>query len=179
MRYDSKSFVKRALKIVNQLRNGVDKPRRWKLVSDGDLWEHFYLAIKAKGPNAFWATWVKGHATEEHIQQEITTKKHKEGNHKADEIADLGASVYGKDLHDLATVYHHRHDRYFNIMKKLSPTSSKLTLLTRSLMKGGIMQRKQSQPKAMQSKNTNHSNTLIFRKPLRLAPLVLSNTTVS
>ena len=34
---DSQAFVKRALGIVKQLRNGVDKPKRWKLISDGDL----------------------------------------------------------------------------------------------------------------------------------------------
>ena len=66
---DSKSFFEQALKIVNQPRVGVNKPRRWKMVSDSDLREHFYLAIKARGPNAFWATWVKG------LQQKSTYSK--------------------------------------------------------------------------------------------------------
>ena len=130
---DSKSFVKRALKLVNQLKNGVDKPRRWKLVSDGDLWEHFYLALKAKGPNAFHATWVKGHATEEHIQQATTIQIRKEGNDKADEIADLGANIYGKDLHALASEYHQRHDRYYAIMKKAVTHIVEAYLINREL----------------------------------------------
>ena len=115
---DSNAFVKRALKMLSNLRKGIDKPRKWKLVSDGDLWEHFYLALKAKGPNAFNVTWVKGHATEEHIKNNVTTQTHKEGNDKADEIADLGANIYGKDIHSLANIFHIRHDKYYTLMKK-------------------------------------------------------------
>ena len=103
------------------------------MVSDGDLWEHFYLALKAKGPSAFWATWVKGHATEEHIQQAITTQKRKEGNDKADEIADLGANVYGKDLHALATEYHYRHNKYYAVMKKTVTHIVEAYLINREL----------------------------------------------
>ena len=116
---DSQAFVKRALRIVKQLRNGVDKAKRWKLVSDGDLWEHFHKALKAKGPNAFWGTWVKGHATEEHIVKGITTQTHRKGNENADKIADLGANLYGKDQQQVADVYHRRHNKYYRLMKDI------------------------------------------------------------
>ena len=93
---DSQAFVKRVLELTKQLRNGVDKPNRWKLTSDGDLWEHFYNALKAKGAHSFWVTWVKGHATEEHVAKGITTQAHREGNDQADQSADLGAKFMAK-----------------------------------------------------------------------------------
>ena len=44
---------------------------------------------------------------------------HKQGNAKADKIADIGAALYGKDVHSLAAEFHKRHNRYYAIMKKV------------------------------------------------------------
>ncbi len=52
------------------------KPKRpWKTMSDGDLWEHFFLAASSKGINSIKLTWVKGHATDQHITDNITNVK--------------------------------------------------------------------------------------------------------
>ena len=41
-------------------------------MSDGDLWEHFALAIKAKGAHAVKVSWVKGHAQDRDIKAGIS-----------------------------------------------------------------------------------------------------------
>ena len=93
---DSEAFVSKARKLQKQMLKGRKINRKWKLMSDGDLWEHFYKALKAKNPRAFKATWVKGHATEDHVNEGVTTKLHKEGNFEADRAADLGAALHGE-----------------------------------------------------------------------------------
>ena len=92
---DSKAFVSKAHKMQKQMLKGKTIKRQWKLMSDGDLWEHFHKALVAKNPYAFKATWVKGHATDEHISKGITTQAHKEGNFEADRAADIGANLHG------------------------------------------------------------------------------------
>ena len=60
---DSKAFVDTANQYMRDIAR-MRKPRKkWKLVSDGDLWEHFHRAITAKGVHSVRITWVKGHAT--------------------------------------------------------------------------------------------------------------------
>ena len=93
---DSKAFVTKARKLQKHMLKGRIIHKQWKLISDGDLWEHFYKALKAKSPTSFKATWVKGHATEEHISKGITTQVHKAGNFEADRAADIGASLHGE-----------------------------------------------------------------------------------
>ena len=48
---DSKIFVDGAAVLLENLKQGRQLKRCWKLVSDGGLWEHFYEILKAKGPN--------------------------------------------------------------------------------------------------------------------------------
>ena len=48
-------------------------------MSDGDLLEHFYEVVKAKGANSINITWVKGHATDQHVEKGITSEKNKAG----------------------------------------------------------------------------------------------------
>ncbi len=73
---DSEVFVNGANALLNNLRKGVDKQPTWKCISDGDLREHFYLAAKSKGPRSIHLTWTKGHATDKHVAEGITTSAH-------------------------------------------------------------------------------------------------------
>ncbi len=78
------------------------------------------MAIQAKGIDSVKITWVKGHATEEHILKGISTATKKEGNDAADEAADKGTQLYGSDLIDVAHAFHKRHARYLRFMKDVS-----------------------------------------------------------
>ena len=56
------AFVSTANLILQDIQKGTPPKRPWKLVSDGDLWEHFYKAACNKSPSSIRITWVKGHA---------------------------------------------------------------------------------------------------------------------
>ena len=94
---DSKAFVDKANQILKLCKKGKRLKKPW-LQSDGDLWKRFHESLVAKGPHSFRATWVKGHATAAHIASGVTTQENKAGNDKADEIADKGTLIYGKDI---------------------------------------------------------------------------------
>ena len=65
---------------------------------DGDIWEHFYSAAKAKGPSSIRLTWIKGHSTQHHIDEGISAHTHKAGNDEADITADIGTALYGQEV---------------------------------------------------------------------------------
>ena len=46
---DSQAFHDKALHVLGRLRKGKANCTKWQLVSDGDLWQQFELAAKAKG----------------------------------------------------------------------------------------------------------------------------------
>jgi len=118
---DSKAFVDRASKILKDIRRGRAQPRKpWNLMSDGDMWEHFHAVACHKGANAIALTWVKGHATNEHIEKGITTHTHKCGNDNADEVANIAANLHGKDVVDAAKWYHCKRKNYVDFMKKVA-----------------------------------------------------------
>jgi len=88
-------------------------------VSDGDLWEHFALAIKAKGAHAVKVSWVKGHAQDRDIKAGISDPFKKAGNDRADTNADEGVKWYGDDLLKAASHIYERHSHYATFMLKV------------------------------------------------------------
>ena len=89
-------------------------------MSDGDLLEHFYEVVKAKGARAIKITWVKGHATDQHVKDGKTTEKNKVGNQIADEVADLGTALHGELIMKAAKHMSSRHNQYLQLMKDVS-----------------------------------------------------------
>jgi len=118
---DSKIFVDEANRLLRLLKKGTMHAHRapWSTVNDGDLWQHFFKAIKAKGPEAIKVSWVKGHATNEHIRSGISTLEQQAGNDSADKAADVGTAVHGKDLVDITGWYHDRYKAYTNFVKRV------------------------------------------------------------
>ena len=68
------------------------RQKPWGLQNDGDLWEHFYKAAMTKRPSAMRVSWTKGHSTDKHVEEGITTMHNKIHNDKVDAIADRGIS---------------------------------------------------------------------------------------
>ena len=62
---DSLNFVRQINFILADPHGKPPKP--WGLSTDGDLWEVLVRHLCVKGPHSVKATWVKGHANEEHI----------------------------------------------------------------------------------------------------------------
>ncbi len=132
---DSKVFVDGALEILRKLRLGLPDSTNWKLVGDGDLWEHFFLAAKAKGPLAINLTWVKGHATAQHVEEGITTEYHRKGNHMADANADVGVMLHGEDTHHVVRQLHRRHNRYIHFMVDVTRHLIEAYMIHRELLR--------------------------------------------
>ena len=88
----------------------------WQTTADGDLWLHLELAIRAKGPDSIQFTWIKGHATDAHIADGITTLANKIGNDHADRIADEGTKLHGEEVYQIAKLYTQRHQQYAAFM---------------------------------------------------------------
>ena len=86
----SKAFVDAGSEYLRQIAKGKKPRKPWKTVSDGDLWEHFWLAASAKGTKSIRLSWVKGHATQEHVDKGITTESDSAGNHQANRAAEAG-----------------------------------------------------------------------------------------
>ncbi len=117
---DSRVFVDSANHLLSLLKRGRECKVKWKLVSDGDLWQHFVKAVEAKGPHSVRATWVKGHASDAHVAKGITTQANKEGNDIADSTADLGVELYGGNVLKVAKLLYARHQKYQAFMIDLS-----------------------------------------------------------
>jgi ribonuclease HI len=117
---DSEVFVNGANEVIRMINEGTIHKKCWKIVSDGDLWEHFTNACIAKTTQAVRVTWVKGHATEEHIRIGVSTEQNRTGNDKADKLADLGVKMHGEETFDLARMFSKRHAEYTKFMQKVA-----------------------------------------------------------
>ena len=49
-------------------------------MKDGDLWEHFAEIAEQRGPHSVWITKVKGHATQEMVDEGKVEEDEKRGN---------------------------------------------------------------------------------------------------
>ena len=117
---DSEVFVTGAAKIMDDINEGIPISRNWKLVSDGDLWEHLCKALMAKGPHSFKVKWVKGHATDAHIQAGVISAPDRDGNHKADANANMGNQLHGEGTLTVMSALTERFKNYVNFMHKVA-----------------------------------------------------------
>ena len=101
---------------MHQIRRRKRGRTNYKVVSDGDLWEHSEKAVRAKGVHAIRITKVKGHVTQEQVDSKQYRPVDKKGNDKADQAADVGTVLYGKDVIDTTKFLHGRHYRYTKFM---------------------------------------------------------------
>ncbi len=117
---DSQAFMDRAVRIINSIKNNTKHYTNWKTTSDGDLWQHFEEAVKAKGPHAIKITKVKGHATQEQVNNNIYRQCDKLGNDRADEAADIAVKLHGDDLVEVARQMAFRIYEYTKFMKNVA-----------------------------------------------------------
>ena len=84
------------------------------------MWLRFYQAVMAKSARSIRLTWVKGHATQEHVDKGITTIENKVGNQEVDAVAGLGTALHGEDVMLAAKCMSARHGKYLKFMKMVS-----------------------------------------------------------
>ena len=61
-------------------------------MKDGDLWEVFTELVRTRGPQTVFITKVKGHATQEMVDEGKVQEGDMRGNGMADKAADMGLS---------------------------------------------------------------------------------------
>ena len=154
---DSEAFVNTANDILHKIHHNTKPHRSWKLISDGDLWEHFYRAAIQKGPRSIKLTWVKGHATQEHIDKSITTLVNKAGNDEADITADIGTALHGQEIINLAQQFHNRHNDYQRLMCDIS----------HHIIEGYLIHRRMTElSETTQKEKDKHTDNKVGYKPL-------------
>ena len=79
----------------------------------------FAKSTIAKGPRAICITKVKGHATQEMVDEGTVKAAHKEGNDGADKGADKGAVEEQQELSDAARKYASRQWKYKKLMARM------------------------------------------------------------
>ena len=147
---DSEVFVNGVNNLMSQVNEGVHFKLNFKLMSDGDLWEHMYKVLCAKGPFSFQAKWVKGHATADHVSKGVITEGLRIGNHRADATADIGSKIHGEDVLTLMSAMTLRFQRYVHFMRKVAHHIIEGYLIHRAMM--DIKARKQVREDALADK---------------------------
>ena len=142
---DSEVFVDKANAIVEGLKTNPARKCHHNTTSDGDLWMYFVKIVKHKGLHSVKFTWVKGHATDEHVAQGISTQIDKEGNANADTCADLGVECHGEGLVHLANLYNKRHGLYTDFM----------TLVVKHIVEAHMIHRELSRIHDIKAANAN------------------------
>ena len=94
--------------------------RSWSMQKDGDLWEIAWQAIVRRGARNQKIRKVKGHATQQDIDNGSCTRGDQEGNDRSDENADKGViKIAGEGLVRLGAWVAGRHDKYIALMKRI------------------------------------------------------------
>ena len=75
--------------------------------------------VDAKGAEAVRISKVKGHATEEMVNQGKVKREHKEGNDASDEAADIGVEQHGNGLLGTSTFFAAKQKEYGLFMKEI------------------------------------------------------------
>ena len=99
--------------------------RGWAHTRDGDLWDIFADLVRDRGPETVKISKVKGHATEEMVSEGKVKAEDKEGNDKADEAADQGATKSQGKVQKFAELYAWRQGMYRKIWQKIKTSSLK------------------------------------------------------
>ncbi len=116
---DSQAVVDKAIYLKKLISQGKEVSRPWTTQKDGDLWSIFFQVVATKGHASVRFTKVKGHATDEMVDQGRVLPEDKRGNDRADEVANEGVGIFGKDIIHLGQVYARRHHYYTTFIKKL------------------------------------------------------------
>ena len=83
------------------------------------MWENFAELVRERGPESVVITKVKGHATQQMVDEGKVEKDEKEGNDQADEAAEAGATKSQGRVQTFAETYSWRHGQYRKLMTRI------------------------------------------------------------
>ena len=153
--------------------------RPWQLIDDGDLWELFENAAKARGVHSIKLTWVKAHATWDYINASCN-HANTVGNSQADKAAELAyTSDVRSDNHAVLTFHALKQQAYFKLIVKLQAFAASLILRDKELRReaGLLDQGKKAQPITIQAPAIPNMINFSHGSGLNLLPLPIHMTT--
>ncbi len=98
----------------------LDPCKPWGLCRDGDLWDVLQHVIRSKNPKSIAISKVKGHATDQHVLDGLSTPLHKQGNDAGDEIATDALQFFGAGFLSLTNLCATRLTEYACFMAALT-----------------------------------------------------------
>ena len=104
---------------VSILHRPTPYKQKWAQMKDGDLWEVFADIASQRGPWSVTITKVKGHATQEMVDEGKVDEEEKKSNDGSDEAADLGATESQGRVAKFASLYSWRHQLYRQRMTRV------------------------------------------------------------
>ena len=114
---DSRSFVRKGSDLIE--RGLVTPARPWEMQPDGDLWKLFQRTCTQRGAKSLRLTWDKGHVQDQQVQEGLFCGEHKDGNDRADALADKGVGMHDESLCVLSQVWAKRHRAYARFAQQL------------------------------------------------------------
>ena len=112
---DSQAFMTKALNVHNLIRTNRAPRRPWETQHDGDLWSVYHKHAKIKGVHAINISKVKGHATQQMVDNKTVRECDKKGNDMADKAAEQGVNLLGLPLVQLGARYAKRQKEYIKL----------------------------------------------------------------
>ena len=91
-------------------------------MKDGDLWENFAEAVKQREAFSVWISKVKGHATQEMVDEgkvEEEEEEEKKGNDESDKAAGMGSTKSQGRIAKFVDLYSWRHTQYRRLMARI------------------------------------------------------------
>ena len=113
----------RGIGILGGRASALHKPlpfkTRWAMLKNGDLWEVFTNIVRRRGPETIAISKVKGHATDEMVDEGQVRLSDKKGNDNADKAAERGATDSQYKVHRHGGLYSRRHKEYRTLMCRI------------------------------------------------------------
>ena len=128
---DSRAVHDKAMKLIriaDEMQHSIDAKhllkhhplhRPWQIQVDGDLLALFWQGVNDRGLASITFTKVKGHATQAHVEEGITTAEHLRGNTNADTAATCGTRSHRDGLVPVADWFALRAKTYRSFMRKI------------------------------------------------------------
>ena len=155
---DSQAFMTKALSIQELIGTGKHMRRPWGTQIDGDLWEIYHNHLKAKGIHALRITKVKGHATQEMVDNKQVKERDKAGNDMADIAAEQGVQMQGQSTVQLGARYAQRQKDYIHLTKHIHDHLLKTYKVRKQLMDEVKEQERQQEER-------QHRDQQLLRRP--------------
>ena len=161
---DNQGVVSKSQKMIPRLHEDpiALPPLHWATQRDGDLWKVLQDCLLHRGPHSYSVTKVKGHATEQHIQQHLATTWTKTGNDHADALATL--AVERNHGYATAVVSHLlsiRSKKYIDFINAIHNIIARLH---------NAHNRLRQAPAINIQQNIAHRNKILVSAPYKVAP---------